>query len=136
MKILALYLLSIATLADFSGKWTGEGSYYTARSKGECTEIFFQFKQTEKKLKILTGGYICGMLQAEYPPSSFDIVEGTLIYDGEVVGSITDDQFTIEYLGGVYKLNVKKEEDHLQYEEIWNEGDDLLVVQSSRLSIL
>lgn len=135
MKLIVLFLLSVSTYANFSGRWTASGYFESNREEGECKEVFLQIKQTKNKFMILDGGYICGDIQASYPPSQFEVVNNSLIYKDEVVGSISEDIVSIIYLDGVYKLNLKKEENQIRFRETWLEGDDYLFI-SSELKLL
>jgi hypothetical protein len=130
MKIALLFLFSISSLANFSGKWSARGYFESDRKEGECKEIFMQFKKTSKKFMILDGGYICGDIQASYPPSSFEIVNNSLIYFGEKVGVISKDLIEINYLDGVYKLSLKAKDGQVFFNETWQEDSDYLFINS------
>ncbi len=136
MKILFVFLISLSSLAGFSGKWSGEGFYNYNVSDGNCSEVFMQFKVTSERLYILDGGYICGKIQASYPPSSFKIENGSLFYQNEKVGNITESEIDIRYEDGIYHLNLKSIEGQIHYREIWDDGEDFLLITSKLNSLL
>lgn len=135
MKILISFLFSISCLASFTGKWSGEGYYQTPRYVGKCSEVFMQFELTKDKFSIIDGGYICGELQASYPPSSFKIVDGELLYFGESVGTISEDEINLNYDNGIYHLRLVKENGQVRFQESWDDGQDHLFI-SSKLDLL
>ncbi len=130
MRILLALVMSFSALANFSGKWSAKGYYESDRREGECKEVFMQFKQTESSFEIIEGGYICGDIQASYPPSFFKIVENELYYKNEKVGNITNKAITISYLEGVYSLDLKKDNGEIVFTESWKEGEDFLTIYS------
>ncbi|WP_372653480.1 hypothetical protein [Halobacteriovorax sp.] len=135
MKILISFLFTISCLANFTGKWSASGYYKTPKRVGECLEVFMQFEVTKEKFSIIDGGYICGDLQASYPPSSFEIEEGSLYYYGENVGSITDSEINIRYEDGLFHLNLRKAEGQVIFQENWDDGEDYLSI-SSKMDLL
>ncbi|OUR93660.1 hypothetical protein A9Q84_19535 [Halobacteriovorax marinus] len=130
MKTILAFFLSFSTLANFSGKWSGDGVFETDRRDGECREVFLQLKQTEDFFYILDGGYICGDIQASYPPSQFMILQGELFYQGHVVGKISQNEIILTYLEGVYKLKLRIVGEEIHFNESWIEGDDFLLINS------
>lgn len=130
MKIALLFFISLTSLANFTGKWSAQGFYESDRTSGECIEVFMQFKQTNISFMILDGGYICGEIQASYPPSKFTIVSDELFYGGEKVGMITKDKIEISYLEGVYNLNLQRNNGSVHFRELWKEEDDFLDIRA------
>ncbi len=72
------------------------------------------------------GGYRCGEIQAEYPYSTFKIVEGGLYYQGEKVGNIGEDFFSLEY--EEFSLNIKYMNGYVDYNELWQDESDYFQV--------
>lgn len=130
MKIVIVFLLSYSAFSNFTGKWSAEGFYESDRTAGKCKEVFLQLKQTEDFFYILDGGYICGEIQAQYPPSRFKISGEDLFYQGSIVGSISNDEIRISYLEGVYNLSLKHNSEEILFDESWREGDDFLHIRS------
>lgn len=136
MKIILSFLFTFSCLASFTGKWSGEGYYQSPKRIGECSEVFMQFEQTKEKLSIIDGGYICGDLQASYPPSSFKIENGSLFYFGENVGTIRNGEINIRYEDGLFHLNLRKVKDQIIFQENWDDGEDHLYISSKMDSLL
>lgn len=130
MKIFFVFIFSISIFANFSGKWSAEGFYESNRNDGKCREVFLQLKQTKNSFKILDGGYICGEIQASYPPSSFDIINNELFYRNEKVGMVTDEDIRISYLDGVYNLSLSKVDGEILFTESWKEAEDFLNINA------
>ncbi|CBW27936.1 putative exported protein [Halobacteriovorax marinus SJ] len=135
MKTLIAFLLMSSSFAGLTGKWSAGGFFDYNNRSGECKEIFMQIKQTDKKLYILDGGYICSDIQASYPPSSFNIVDGALYYFGEKVGEVTENEINLNYENGVYGLSLKKIGTELIYKESWDDGEDYLLIEG-KLNLL
>ncbi len=135
MKLIIAFLLTFSCLANFNGKWSGEGFYQTPKTVGKCLEVFMQFKVTKDRFSILDGGYICGEIQASYPPSSFKVLNGELFYLGENVGTISENEININYDNGIYHLRLVKENGEIRFQENWDDGEDYLSI-SSKISLL
>jgi hypothetical protein len=130
MKIIIALIFSFGTLANFTGKWTNSGYYESDSSSGECKEVFMQFKKTDEAFMILDGGYICGEIQASYPPSKFKIIGEKLFYNGEKVGIINSELIMISYLNNVYNLSLEIVDDQIFFYEQWKEEDDFLFIRA------
>ena len=135
MKIVIAFLLTFSCLANFTGKWNGEGYYQTPKRVGECLEVFMQFEIREDSFSIIEGGYICGEIQARYPTSRFTISNGNLFYFDEKVGTIANDEINIRYEDGLFHLSLKKVDGQIIFHESWNDGEDHLII-SSKLNLL
>ena len=130
LTLICCLLFSFKTLAGFSGTWRGNGEFYTHRSEGLCSDIFLEIEDSEKTLKILTGYYICGYIQAEYPSSVFEKVQGELLYNGEKVGNYSKKSFNLHYLNGVYQLKIVKKDGSLVFHEFWKDEASLLDIKA------
>lgn len=131
MKLALALIVSTLTFASFNGKWSGEGYYFTEKTEGECSEVFFDFFEDQKYFKIKTGGYNCSPLSAEYPFSKFEKKDGKLLYRGEEVGTYTNSKVSLHYYDGIFSLFFEKVDGKINYKEVWQDGSDLMVIQST-----
>ncbi len=129
MKLIFLsFILSFSALANLNGQWSGIGSFYTDKNKGDCNDIFFDLVEDQDYFKIKTGGYTCEEMSAEYPFSKFKKSGKDLLYFGKKVGIITRDGVVLEYYDGIYKLILKVKDKKIDFSEEWKDGDDYLII--------
>ncbi len=112
---------------SFSGKWEGVGEFKTHKSNGECSNIYLSLRVKNQKLYILEGGYSCDFINAEYPPSVFNIDGNNLLYKGRRVGKITNSQLTLSK--EEFRLRLEKEGSQLIYKEIWQDNRSYLKIK-------
>ena len=130
LKLWMATLLTLSALANFNGKWLGEGYYYTHKSEGECHEVFFELQEDKDYFRIKTGGYNCSFMSAEYPSSHFKKKGEELFYNGKKVGTIKDNQVSISYYDGVYKLDLMIDGKQLIFREDWAQDGSYLRLKS------
>lgn len=122
--------LSFNINADFNGRWVGKGYYYTHKSEGPCREVFFELSETQDSFNIVTGGYTCSLVSAEYPESSFEKKGNDIFYNGEKVGEKSDNEINISYYDGIYRLQLILEDNKIIFKEVWEDNGDSLVIKS------
>lgn len=71
-KLLCVLYFCSTSFGSFTGVWIGDGKFVTKKRQGECHEVFFKLSETPTTLELVTGGYNCSMLSAEYPNSKFE----------------------------------------------------------------
>jgi len=113
---------------DFSGDFVGKGkaTMHPKEKVRNCSEIYFQIRQAEKTLHVVSGGYKCEDLEAEFPAFSVDVVGDKLMSDGVQVGSVTATQFTLHTENAdedfTYTLQLTKTESGIHFQEDWPDG--------------
>lgn len=131
MKLLITVIFSISSFGVFTGDWTGEGYFYSNRKKGKCSEVFFQLKESKNRFEIVTGGYNCSTLSAEYPYSVFERVGDKLFYEGEEVGYLTKSELHLSYYDNLYQIDLILDGENLIFKEQWKDATSSLVIKSS-----
>lgn len=127
---------------NLSGDWLGSGQSVMRPNSDEpkarpCSEIGFQFRQTENEFKILNGYYLCQDLSAEYPPASFQIQNKEIFYRGQKIGAVSEDgAITITWYDAsddsTFLLNLKLSNSALIYHEEWfQSGVSQLIIRGS-----
>lgn len=125
----AFFFGALANAQSFSGAWVGEGEALGHLQDRDCSEIFFILNETADEFEIVTAGYICGMLQAEYPSSSFQKKDGDLYYRGRKVGFYSSSHLALEVPEEYYRLDLKLlESGQLRSTEKWDDGQSYLQV--------
>ncbi len=122
-SLICLVLLSLNAHAlenNFKGKWSGSGKKIFNLKTEECEKIFMHLEFYESKFYIVSGGYKCGSLEANYPFSDFTIGEyGVLTHAGKRVGHIDKNQIMIEDEDAGFSLFLILKNNQLQYIEEW-----------------
>lgn len=126
MKFFLFLLLSLNTFAIPSGVYSNEGTAILNGREMSCDMVEIRFIHENEKFTLRGGGYRCGEIQAEYPYSVFQINNGELYYQGEKVGYIGDDYFSLAY--EEFSLDIKFENNHIYYNELWQDGEDYFQV--------
>ena len=128
--IFSLFFLSSLTNAQtFSGAWVGEGEALGHLRDRDCSEVFFLLNETADEFEIITAGYICGVLQAEYPSSRFQKKDGDLYYRGRRVGHYSPGHLVLEVPEEYYRLDLELlAPDQLRSTEKWDDGQSYLRV--------
>ena len=117
---------------SFTGRWQGEGVSQTARAERECDLIYFHFDLSAEALMIYEGGYSCGILRAEYPPSRFERRgESELWYQGQKVGELNSDGFSLDVPEEFFRLEIELKDGLLKTQELWDDGSSYLKVSGS-----
>ena len=131
MKILLLFLFSLSSFANWNLQIEGEGESSTLRGETPCEWIEMRFRQPgPSEFIIRGGGYKCGMIEAEYPYSTFKIENGKLVYQGKIHGEISEDRLHLTAEGGQYNLWVMKKNDgQYFYRELWADRNDFFMVE-------
>ncbi|EQC46782.1 hypothetical protein [Bacteriovorax sp. Seq25_V] len=131
MKIIICLVLSSLIYADFTGEWSGEGYFYSTRREGKCTEVFFKLVETDKNFEIVTGGYNCSFMSAEYPNSVFERTGDKLFYEGDEVGYVNDNTLHLSYYDGLYQVDLIRDGNEIIFKEQWKDDSSSLVIKSS-----
>lgn len=114
---------------SFTGLWQGEGFSKTTRTERECDLIYFHFELNVDALMIHQGGYSCGILRAEYPPSRFERRgESELWYQGKKVGELKVDGFSLDVPEEFFRLDISLRDGQLETLELWDDGSSFLKV--------
>jgi hypothetical protein len=129
MKFLMLsFLISFNTQA-FEGLWVGEGISKTHRSERACSEIYLEFDVNANYVTLLQGGYICGILQAEYPSSRFERrTNHELWYGGQRVGFFDGQVLRLERPSDFFQLELYLQGEKIIYRELWDDGNSFLQI--------
>ncbi|WP_155897243.1 hypothetical protein [Bacteriovorax sp. BSW11_IV] len=91
-----------------------------------CEMLEIRFIHEGDKLILRGGGYRCGDIQAEYPYSVFNVVDGELIYHGDKVGYISEHKLSLQY--EEFSLNATMVDGLLYYNELWQSNEDYFQV--------
>jgi hypothetical protein len=125
-----LFALFSTSAVAIEGRWRGEGFSQTHRSERPCSEIYFEFSVTKDFVTLVQGGYICGILQAEYPFSQFERGSNqTLLFQGEVVGFYDGRTLRLERPEDFFQAEFVLSEQGLMYKELWDDGRSLLLIE-------
>lgn len=134
---LLVALLSSGVFAAQSFSGPGEGVFPRSGSVYPCSEIFLNFDLNEDQFKLNHGGYICGLLQAEYDPFTLDIRNNRLLTGGVDIGSIDEHELNI----GIddpsdnsrFELRLEFFDDEIIYHETWYENQALMLTITGKL---
>lgn len=119
MKILFLALFSISHAYCFTGTWSGVGeNLYKGQTK-TCSSIYMKLHLEESAFYIVSGGYSCGHINAEYPFADFKINDGIIFYLGKKAGTINDERIVVHQNESGFSLVMQKTKDGLSYIESW-----------------
>lgn len=131
-KLLLGFFLCLNTFANFTGVWLGEGKFVTHKRQGECHDVFFKLQESETQFELVTGGYNCSSLSAEYPNSIFEKKDGSLISDNKIVGKYSDNFFILFDEENQFKLTMTKSNDNLKMDvkEEWGDENSYLIIKS------
>lgn len=129
---LIFMILSISSTSAIEGSWQGPGWSQTHRTERVCDLIYFQFSVDEQSVTLVTGGYRCGILQAEYPYSRFERAEnGDLLFRGETVGFYDGRTLKLERPQDFFEVEFDVVENELRYREIWDDGRSFLQIEGN-----
>lgn len=130
-KLLIGFVLCLNTLANFTGVWLGDGKFVTHKRQGECRDVFFKLQESETQFELVTGGYNCSSLSAEYPYSKFLKNNGYLLSEGKVVGSYNKDEFILFDIENQFRLTMTKDsKSTLNVKEEWGDQKNYLIIKS------
>lgn len=141
MKYLFLLLISVPTFAQFSGKFSGQGTaiFHTGK-RYECSEIFLKLATSPKLFTLHQGGYNCGFLKASFDPFSFSIKNGKLFYGNLEMGGISDKELTYHYFdpedGSTYYLTLTNDNGQIHYSEEWYDGEKTALTVKGDLKLV
>lgn len=132
---IALLSSGVFATQNFSGP--GEGIYPRSGNVYPCSEIFLNFDLDEEKFELHRGGYICGLLQAEYDPFILDIRNNRLLAEGVDIGSIDEHQLNIgiDDLSDNSRFELKLDflDNEIIYRETWYQNQSLMLTITGKL---
>lgn len=137
-----MQLLAILLLASFSGKFSGTGkATFKSGRTYECREIFLNIKESPTEFRLSHGGYKCGdLLQTEFDPYKFSIVNGDLVHQGKVYGRISEKELSYSVYdpedGSTYYLTLTRDATGIHYLEKWHDGEQIALTVEGKLSAL
>lgn len=122
----------MSVLANFTGSWYGDGKFVTHKRQGDCFEVFFELKDGSSEFELVTGGYNCSQLSAEYPNSIFEKQNGALLSEGKIVGAYSDNMITIFDKENEFSLTFSKDDDKsaMNVKEEWGNNINYLIIKS------
>lgn len=131
MKYLFALFISLPTLANLSGSFSGPGSaVYHSGKRYECSEIFLRLKTDNDFFRLQEGGYICGFLKASFDSFRLSIKEGKLFHEDRELGTISPEGISYSVFdsadGSTYTLTLSlKTNGEIFYDEKWHDGHKL-----------
>lgn len=137
-----MQLLAILFLASFSGNFSGTGkATFKSGRVYDCREIFLSMKESPAEFRLSQGGYKCGdLLHTEFDPFKFSIINGELVHQGKVFGTITQDELSYSVFdpedGSTYNLRLNKTGTGIHYLERWHDGETIALVVEGNLAPL
>ena len=131
MKNIALFIIlfSFTASADISGTWVGGGQNYYKNAHKRCPLIQMKLRRTAEKFYIVSGGYQCGAINAEYPFADFKIQGSNLVYADEIVGQIFDHGVKLVRPEEGFTLRLTFNQELLSFEEVWETADGPFIVR-------
>jgi hypothetical protein len=134
MKKIIFFLIAtfglISSAQALEGRWQGAGNSQTHRFERPCDLIYFHFRVSDEAVVLLDGGYRCGILQAEYPPSRFTReANGDLSYFGSIVGHFDGVDLVLERPEDFFRVEFNVLENTLHYRELWDDGQSFLSIE-------
>ena len=96
--------------------------------QGDGIELRFHLEG--EKLILRGGGYQCGIFQAEYPYSVFQIKGSFLYWEDTQVGLIGESNLSLVDLEQGYQLHLFLNDDgSMSFNEMWLDGGDFLIIR-------
>ena len=93
--ILLLSIFSLAAQADFIGSWQGKGFLENADGTPVyCDSMDVTFQKELKTFKAQPGEFECGGMTHLWLGDTFELSEGLLMKDQQVIGQISETGFT------------------------------------------
>lgn len=133
-------LFAIILLASFSGKFSGTGkATFKSGRVYECREIFLNIKQSPQEFRLSQGGYNCGdLLNTEFDPFKFSIVNGDLVHENKIYGKISEKELSYSVYdpedGSTYYLTLSKNAEGIHYLEKWHDGEEIALTVEGNLT--
>jgi hypothetical protein len=140
--ILSLCFLSANAFASINGKWAGEGSYlasFELDTSGKPSPIVTNtevtFTESASSLFIMDcWNYQAQILLSYCFAESYPISGGNLMWNGQVVGTISENSFNIEYdQNGLTVSIVMNADGTLKYSHREDTGTDYLSLEARSL---
>jgi len=109
--------------SQFSGGWSGRGTYIYAGEMTNCSGFTLGFHATKTRFTFARGQRVCDKHQEAFPPVSMDYRDGKLFFNGQVVGQYDGTTLTATYRmpdGNsfrIWRMSMRREGQHLVYEE-------------------
>lgn len=127
--VVFLMFFAVVSRADFSGDWEGIGEAIDNQGwKSDCERIQLNLRQTSRKLVRLPGDTKCGHLYIEEKYSEAEIRGTELWVQDTPVGTITENEITIDVREGpfLYFYKIERVETDLKYRLVISGGDGYL----------
>ena len=136
-KSLLVFALCFSGVAHasgaFTGTWSGQGSAsnFDGSWQSGCTPMTLKIEQTESRLSVLKGEFICGQATLEWEPTSLEIRDSLLYSHGYQVGTVSANKvdFTFASAGFHWRVTLENKDGALHYREVQDGGANGLSVE-------